>query len=128
GQVTVNRDHVKNPQRNAFLNATQVSDTNSPGVGPDGVYRDPWGNPYIITIDVNNDEKCRDAFYCSGKISADAAGNPIIGLQKTTLPNNAFYYEANSQIMVWSAGPDKAVDPTQRANEGANKDNVLSWK
>ena len=30
--------------------------------------------------------------------------------------------------MVWSAGPDKLVDPNVKANVGANKDNVLSWK
>ena len=31
--------------------------------------------------------------------------------------------------MVWSAGPDKMIDPTQQpANTGANKDNILSWK
>ena len=40
-----------------------TNDTNSPGVGPDGVYRDPWGNPYVITIDLNYDEKARDGFY-----------------------------------------------------------------
>jgi hypothetical protein len=32
-----------------------------------------------------------------------------------------------STIMVWSAGPDKVVDPTVQANAGANKNNVLSW-
>ena len=131
GQATVNKDHVKNPQRNPFLNATQVSDTNAPGVGPDGVYRDPWGNPYIITLDVNNDEKCRDAFYCTGNISADptdTTGNRgLNGLIQTKL-GGAIFYEANSPIMVWSAGPDKLVDPGAKANAGANKDNVLSWK
>jgi hypothetical protein len=35
-----------------------------PGVGTDLVYRDPWGNPYIITLDLNYDEKARDACYC----------------------------------------------------------------
>jgi hypothetical protein len=30
--------------------------------------------------------------------------------------------------MVWSAGPDKKTDITVSANQGANKDNVLSWQ
>jgi hypothetical protein len=30
--------------------------------------------------------------------------------------------------MVWSAGPDKMIDPTKAANLGVNKDNVLSWQ
>jgi hypothetical protein len=29
--------------------------------------------------------------------------------------------------MVWSAGPDKAT-VNNKANAGANRDNVLSWK
>ena len=33
-----------------------------------------------------------------------------------------------SKVMVWSAGPDKKVDPKSKANVGANKDNILSWK
>jgi hypothetical protein len=37
-------------------------------------------------------------------------------------------YELGSSIMVWSAGPDKMVDPNAAANTGANKDNVLTWK
>jgi len=64
GGPTPNMNHVKNPQRTIFLNAKMASDTKSPGVGPDGVYRDPWGNPYIITMDLTYDEQCHDAFYC----------------------------------------------------------------
>ena len=48
-----------------------AGNTTSPGVGPDGVYRDPWGNPYIITIDLNYDDKARDAFYRNPTVSAD---------------------------------------------------------
>jgi hypothetical protein len=48
-------------------------DTNSPGVGTDLVYRDPWGNPYIITMDLNYDEMCKDAFYCVNPFLAAAS-------------------------------------------------------
>src|ERR1043166_1741282 len=52
GMPTVNKDHVKNPQRTPYLTAKILSDTNAAGaVGPDGVYRDPWGDPYIISTD-----------------------------------------------------------------------------
>jgi hypothetical protein len=30
--------------------------------------------------------------------------------------------------MVWSAGPDGMFDPAKRADQGANQDNILSWK
>jgi hypothetical protein len=30
--------------------------------------------------------------------------------------------------MVWSAGPDKMIDPAMPADKSANKDNILSWQ
>jgi len=120
----VNSGNVMNTKRTPFLSAKMVSDVNAPGVGPDGVYRDPWGNPYMITIDANNDGKARDAFY---QLSAVSIGN-INGLIKTVLPNNTPVYEVNSPIAVWSAGPDRMIDTNSPADKGANKDNIVSWK
>jgi prepilin-type N-terminal cleavage/methylation domain-containing protein len=129
GIKTINQGHVKNTQQTKFLNASMVSDTNQPGVGPDGVYRDPWGSPYIISMDANSDEKCRDSFYCDGVVSKDP-GDPtgirgINGLIRTAPP--LLFFEANSAVMVWSVGPDKKADRSN-ALQGVNKDNVLSWK
>jgi len=128
-QPTVNTGHQKNPQKVHYLSATMVSDTNSPGIGPDGVYRDPWGDPYIITIDFNNDEKARDAFYRLPAVSLDVNNSPrgLNGLIPVTLASGVAY-EVNAPVMVWSAGPDKMVDPKDKADKGANKDNVVSWK
>ena len=61
GAATVNASHQKNPQQTKFLNAKMSGDTSSPGVGTDLVYRDPWGNPYVISMDLNYDESCEDA-------------------------------------------------------------------
>src|ERR1043166_854981 len=80
GAATVNKGHVKNPQRTTFLNATRVGDANFPGVGPDGVYRDPWGTPYFITVDLNNDEKCRDWLYRRKSVSAQSKQSGYFGL------------------------------------------------
>jgi prepilin-type N-terminal cleavage/methylation domain-containing protein len=129
GADTINKAHVKNPKGTKFLTASTVSDFTSPGVGLDGVYRDPWNQPYIICIDVNNDEKCRDAIYRKKDVSQDKNQTGINGLfnaKDTT--GNSDYFEHNGPVMVWSAGPDKMVDTTVKANVGANKDNVLSWK
>ena len=60
---TVNQGHIKNPQKTRFLDVANVSDNYSPGVGSDLVYRDPWGNPYIISFDLNNDDKVWDSFF-----------------------------------------------------------------
>jgi prepilin-type N-terminal cleavage/methylation domain-containing protein len=132
GLATVNAGHTKNPQRQPFLSATRVGDTNSPGVGNDLVYRDPWGNPYIITLDLNYDEKARDVCYCHKEISADPSSKsvPQSGFNGLT-PKNitaGVVYEANAPIMVWSLGPDKNFSSKVAATQGVNKDNVLSWK
>jgi len=120
----VNSAHVMNTKKSQLLSAKMTSDVNAPGVGPDGVYRDPWGNPYIITIDANNDGKARDAFY---QLNAVSAGG-LNGLVKTVLPNNTIVYEVNSPVAVWSAGPDKMIDTNAPANKSKNKDNIVSWK
>jgi prepilin-type N-terminal cleavage/methylation domain-containing protein len=131
-----NQGHVINTEKRAFLPVKYSGDTSSPGVGTDGVYRDPWGNPYIITLDLNHDEKTRDAFYKTPLISGDpnSANVGLNGLIQTTLAGGSSVFEVNSPVMVWSAGPDKMIDPNLggslngKANKGANKDNILSWK
>jgi prepilin-type N-terminal cleavage/methylation domain-containing protein len=138
GQPTINKDHVKNPSKTRYLNAEMTGDNKSPGVGQDGTYRDPWGNPYIITIDLDYDDKACDVFYREVAVSADPAdsNNPKRGLNGL-IPkavSGVTHYEANAPVMVWSAGPDRMIDPNSangpegKANKGANKDNVLSWK
>jgi len=117
---TANMNYVKNPQQTIFLNAHMSGDTSSPGVGTDLVYRDPWGNPYIITMDLNYDEMCEDAFYETTAVSGGGLNGLILA------PDGNYAYRG--KVMVWSAGPDGRIDPTAPANQGANKDNILSWK
>ncbi len=74
GAPTINNNHVKNPKQTKFLNATMTSDPTLPGVGPDLVYRDPWGNPYVISMDLNYDDQCEDAFYCQWAVSENPPG------------------------------------------------------
>ncbi len=134
GKDTVNVNHSRNPEKIPFLAVKQSGDTNSPGLGLDGVYRDPWGNPYIITLDLNNDTKCRDAFYCLASVS-EITSSSTSGLNRLfrstpppyTSPETRDAFEAQTNVMVWSLGPDGKADRTQKANEGANKDNIPSW-
>jgi hypothetical protein len=125
---TLNDRHALNPNKVPYLNVKEVGTIGSPGVGPDGVFRDPWGIPYIISVDANGDNKTRDGFYRLHAVSfkgppVDAGHN---GLYKSSGADpDAF--EANKPIMVWSWGPDAAIDLSKGAIQGANKDNVLSW-
>lgn len=129
GTPTPNVGHQLNPQKLSFLGAKEADGQRPPGIGPDGVYRDPWGNPYIITLDLNGDDRCRDGFYCQDAVSNDRTGNGrkgYNGLFKSSSLANTF--EARTSVMVWSMGPDGLADKGQPANKGANKDNILNWK
>ncbi len=131
GVRTINYGHVMNPKRNPYLNAKMVNDQRSSGVGADLVYRDPWGNPYIISLDVGYDEKTKDGFYRRNLVSGSRVSGSMSGLNglvNSTGTGSGDYFECNSGVMVWSAGPDKRIDPGAPANQGANKDNLVSWK
>ncbi|HEY5233303.1 MAG TPA: prepilin-type N-terminal cleavage/methylation domain-containing protein [Verrucomicrobiae bacterium] len=131
GASTINNNHVKNPKQTKFLNAHMSGDTSSPGVGPDLVYRDPWGNPYVISMDLNYDDQCEDAFYSLKNVSSKNGNTGYFGLVN---PNNPMTsttqdrFQFHGKVMVWSAGPDKKINSTDKANAGVNKDNVLSWQ
>jgi len=131
----VNFGHAKNPQQTIFLNAKMSGyDPSKPdpqgGVDITGVYRDPWGNPYVISMDLNYDEQCQDAFYSWTAVSSTAPpSNPTSGLNGLVNPDGTLNnYRYHGKVMVWSAGPDGKIDPLVPANTGANKDNILSWQ
>lgn len=108
GRPSPNVEHSRNPNRLVFLNAKIVADAKSPGVGQDGVYRDPWGNPYIISLDLNGDGRCRDAFYSRAEVSElDLGSVGHFGLTRAdSSPTNRHAFQANTMAMVWSFGPD----------------------
>jgi prepilin-type N-terminal cleavage/methylation domain-containing protein len=126
---TSNRNHKMNPKKISFLNAKDVTSTTQGGVGTDGVFRDPWGSPYIVTVDANYDGKTIDAFYGQGAVSSTDRNAGLTGLTKVNKR-----YQANTPVMVWSLGPDGDAGtngPDGRppnAIEGSNKDNILSWQ
>lgn len=134
---TANRNHALNPQRHAFLDGFKTLDYQRPpgggkaplykpgGIGPNGVLRDPWGSPYIVTLDLNFDNRCMDAFYRREAVSLQSGNLGLNGLKRVRGGNN---FEANTTVMVWSFGPDGRADENVKATQGVNKDNILSWK
>ncbi len=134
GRATANSGHSRNPQQISFITTKMADHTNSPGVGPDYIFRDPWGHPYIITIDLNGDNKCRDAFYRLASVSETSSA--LRSHAYLTRPSPPPYssddardsFEVpNARVIVWSLGPDGKADNTQKASEGVNKDNITSW-
>jgi len=133
---TANVNYQKNPQKTIFLNAKMsgwepgLGGTPQPGVGSDLVYRDPWGNPYIISMDLNYDDQTRDAFYCLDAVSGfgGTSANPGLNGLVNPAPPKANNFQYHGKVMVWSAGPDGKIDPNDPATDYENKNNVLSWK
>lgn len=123
-----NTNHVKNPQRTVFLTVKAATTPNGAGLGLDNVYRDPWGNPYIISLDANYDNQTLDAVYCKQAVSQSNGSKGLNGLNNTTdNGGGGDHFAANSPIMVWSLGPDGNADLNGPANAGFNKDNITSW-
>ena len=135
GGVTINAGHQKNPKQTKFLNAKFSGDPGTSaqpvgGVDNNGVYRDPWGNPYFISMDLNYDEQCADSFYSLAAVSqVPPPPTSQAGYNGLYNPTNAIsnYYFFHGPVMVWSAGPDGKIDNNAKATAGVNKDNVLSW-
>lgn len=130
GTPTINVGHVRNTTRENFLREQHVSGFNPSGIGDDGVYRDPWGNPYIISLNLQRDNHCADAFYRRQGVSQTMAGSMsgFDGLANNSGTVNSDAFELAEKVMVWSVGPDKRADTGMKANEGVNRDNVVGWR
>ncbi len=117
----INAGHKMNPQRIKFVNARMTDDTNSGGVSvSDFQYRDPWGHPYVISLDANEDRWVRDAFYADTNLYRS-------GLT-TGLRNRDGFFEVRGRVAVWSRGRDGQVSRLQPTDLGVNKDNIVSWQ
>jgi len=145
GVPTCNTNHVKNPKQVKYLNAKMSGyDPGTPGNGQQnppggvdrtGIYRDPWGNPYIITMDTSYDDQCSDLYYCQQNVSQSSGQTGYNGLfnpnanPSSQAQKDSYLY--HGKVMAWSAGPDGQIDnaaTSAPANQGHNKDNVLSWQ
>lgn len=109
--VYPNQNHSLNPRHIVYFQAREATGPDRPGLGPDGILRDPWGKPYIVTVDLNDDALCQDGFYYP--------------LTKAT-----GYLLVRGSAMVWSMGPDGECELKSKIGPkaGLNKDNVLSWE
>ena len=132
----VNAGHIKNPRQTVYLDP-KVSgyDPSVPGppeggVDVNGVYRDPWGNPYVISMDLNYDEHCKDSFYCLSKVSnrTGANSNPALNGLSNPDTSKSDNFQYPGKVMVWSAGANGKIDQNDPADDKENKDNVLSWQ
>ncbi len=119
-----NPGNSRNPRLTPYLNAKMVTGTSGGGIGSDYVYRDPWANPYIISVDMSFDNVTFDTFYQQDSVSTGGI-NGLFQNAVAAAPNN---WAARTPVMIWSFGPDKDANPGIAANTGVNSDNIASWK
>jgi len=137
GNPTVNAGHSLNPKKIALLDGKPATAA-LPGIGPDGVYRDPWSNPYIVTVDGDGDGQVYDGFYRNRGVSRQNGQTGFNGLfnPDSATGGNSDFFAIRKQVAVWSFGPDGQASMALRADEDGepggvkvrNSDNVLSWK
>lgn len=131
GGQAINPNSKLNPKRHPYLDLTptdtDIRNNNTlirGGLGADMIYRDPFGSPYIISMDLNYDDFCRDAFHSRATV-ADGGAMPGFVLPEGQTGDN---YVLRRRVMVWSFGPDQKVDFNSRGNAGWNQDNLRSWE
>ena len=130
GAGGINAAHQKNPQQTKFLDPKRVSNQTDSGVSTiDLEYRDPWHNPYVITLDYAYTNKCYDTLYSLRAVSQSSGTTGFNGLSNPIDAAGAGnHFALDGDVMIWSKGPDGKAKITDKANAGDNKDNVLGWQ
>ena len=91
-----------------------------PGISPTRIYRDPFGNEFVISMDLNGNGNCTDQFYSSNADRAAAAG---------MVKNKAGEFGIKGrEAIIWTSGPDKYTNPLASGAGEENGDNIMSWK
>ncbi len=116
------QNNAKNPRRTPYFNAKSSGATSGPGLGTDGVMRDPWGSPYIVGLDLNYDGWSSNAVYRLNAVNGFNTGLSRQGAAGTDT------WALKDAVLIFSFGPDGMFATTNAANVEPNKDNVLSWK
>ena len=104
--------HIYNPQQTAFYAGHAANGTNSPGIGTDEVLRDPWGYPYIVTIDLCGDGRVFDPW--------------LNQMYQKQFPGGTLLTPGHA--VAWSFGPSKQIDLKLPLNSPVNKYMVLNYQ
>jgi prepilin-type N-terminal cleavage/methylation domain-containing protein len=113
-----NVGHIYNPQQTVFYSPRSAGTNKlgtalgNPGLGVnDEVLRDVWGMPYIISMDLNYDDKVFDY--------------TLYNMYVINHPNSSLYIPGKA--VVWSFGPTRTYNPKVGLGVGANKYIITSF-
>jgi prepilin-type N-terminal cleavage/methylation domain-containing protein len=115
GQV---QGHIYDPQQTVFYQGRVAAGPptigvgpGSPGIGTDEIIRDPWGLPYIVTLDLSGDGRVLDPY--------------LNQMYQNQYPGTTLMVPG--QAVVWSFGPTRQIDLTMGSKSAANKYMVTSF-
>jgi prepilin-type N-terminal cleavage/methylation domain-containing protein len=77
--LTVNGNFSRNPKKNKYLDVPSGDDVGDSGLDPIYNFNDPFGQQYIITMDMDGDGDCSDKYYRQTSMNVDV----VIGLRKS---------------------------------------------
>lgn len=140
-----NPNGARNPKKNVYLTPKELGPEAAAGqLRREGVssdkrrYRDPFGNRYKISMDLNRDGYCYDYYY-SSKIGRNTGGQLLALENGLTMHNDVKIYNKylnqpystgalkvsyqayKGDVMIWTAGPDREIE----GMAGFPKGNVL---
>jgi prepilin-type N-terminal cleavage/methylation domain-containing protein len=103
--------HIYNPQQTAFYTGHAANGTNSAGIGADEVLRDPWGLPYIVTINLSGNGRVFDPW--------------LNEMYEKQYPGSTLF--TPGLAVVWSFGPNMKINFDLPMNNTVNKYMVKSY-
>jgi prepilin-type N-terminal cleavage/methylation domain-containing protein len=104
--------HIYNPQQTSLYTGHTAQGTSSPGIGTDEVLRDPWGLPYIVSVDLSGDGRVLDEY--------------LNAMNQKQFPGSAPLY-IPGEAVVWSLGPTMKINFGLPMNNVFNKYMVTSY-
>jgi hypothetical protein len=88
----IDRDHAGNPKRIVFFDGLPQ------WFGSNGVFQDPWGNPFLIRMDMNGDNRVENPY---GRGPGDTLRETVIAwsLGKDALPGK----DGKGDVLSWTS-------------------------
>jgi prepilin-type N-terminal cleavage/methylation domain-containing protein len=116
-----NVGNAVNTRQIVFISPPDVKDTTNPrsGIGTDGKYYDPWGTPYVVTIDGNYDNQIANPYSDSdGSAGAAQLRSGVI----------ACSFGKNGALGGGAAASSKYAPESGTAGKYKHSSDVISWQ
>jgi type II secretory pathway pseudopilin PulG len=121
----LNVNNVKNPKKIKYIEPKDSSDASREGLhglSTSRRYHDPFGNPYIVSIDFNGDGVCADEFYGRPEVSGPPASIGLVNRRSVKNGLGPDVFVLKGEVMIWSFGPD------MEHSDGIPGKHVYPWK